>query len=92
MANQFNFGENQITVGDLVKVHFGSGNPFDGIIIGVKGSKENQNFTVRRIGAGGVGIERVFPLVSPLLTKIDVKKKAEVRRAKLYYLRNQTKK
>lgn len=61
---------------------------FEGIVIAVKGSGINTMFTVRRIGAGAIGIERIFPLMSPWIKKIEVKKKGNVRRAKLYYLRN----
>lgn len=92
MANQLKLGETQVSVGDQIRVHFGQGNPFEGILIGIKGSHENKMFTVRRLGVGGVGIERVFPLASPLLTKIELKKKGRARRAKLYYLRRQTRK
>ena len=61
--------------------------PFEGIVIGIRGSQENTMFTVRRIGIGAIGIERIFPLVSPWIKKIEVKKHGAVRRAKLYYLR-----
>jgi large subunit ribosomal protein L19 len=60
---------------------------FEGIVIAIKGSGTNCMFTVRRIGAGAIGIERIFPLVSPWIKKLDVKKRGDVRRAKLYYLR-----
>jgi large subunit ribosomal protein L19 len=63
---------------------------FEGIIIAIKGSAENQMITVRKIGVGAIGIERIFPVVSPWIKKIDVKKHGEVRRAKLYYLRART--
>ena len=92
MANQAKLGETEFSVGDNVKVHFGPGNPFQGTVIAIRGEGENKTFTVRRIGAGRIGIERIFPLSSPLLTKIEVKKEGDVRRAKLYYLRKQTKK
>jgi len=60
---------------------------FEGIVIALKGSMENTMVTVRKIGVGGIGIERIFPLVSPWIKKLDVKKHGRVRRAKLYYLR-----
>ena len=60
---------------------------FEGIVISMKGSGDNTMFTVRHMGAGAIGVERIFPLISPWIRKIDVKKKGEVRRAKLYYLR-----
>lgn len=63
---------------------------FEGILIAIKGSAENQMITVRKIGVGAIGIERIFPIVSPWIKKIDVKKHGKVRRAKLYYLRART--
>lgn len=60
---------------------------FEGILIAIKGGGENAMVTVRRIGADAVGIERIFPIVSPWIKKIEVKKYGVVRRAKLYYLR-----
>jgi large subunit ribosomal protein L19 len=62
--------------------------PFEGIVISIRGSGNDAMFLVRKIGAGNVGIERIFPLVSPWIRKIEVKKQAIVRRAKLYYLRD----
>lgn len=61
---------------------------FEGILIAIKGGQENQMITVRKIGVGAIGIERIFPLVSPWIKKIEVKKHGEIRRAKLYYLRD----
>lgn len=63
---------------------------FEGIVIAIKGARENTMFTVRKIGAGAIGIERIFPLTSPWIKKIDIKKHGDVRRAKLYYLRART--
>ena len=63
---------------------------FEGIVIAIKGKAENTMFMVRRIGAAGVGIERIFPLSSPWIKKLEVKKLGSVRRAKLYYLRGRT--
>lgn len=60
---------------------------FEGIVIAFKGSGVNVMFTVRKIGAGAIGIERIFPLISPWIRNITVKKLGRVRRAKLYYLR-----
>jgi len=60
---------------------------FEGIVIAIKGSGNDAMFTVRKIGAGAIGIERIFPLVSPWIRKMEIKKHGLVRRAKLYYLR-----
>lgn len=63
---------------------------FEGTVIAMKGEGPNKTFTIRRIGAGGIGVERIFPLLSPLIEKVEVKAKGSVRRAKLYYLRGKT--
>ena len=62
---------------------------FEGICIARKNNSVNSKFTVRKI-SHGEGVERVFPLFSPIIDKIEVIKKGSVRRAKLYYLRNRT--
>jgi large subunit ribosomal protein L19 len=82
-----------ITPGDTVKVgiKIKEGDkervqPFQGVIIRVRNGDAGGSFTVRRV-AYGVGIERTFPIASPLLDKIEVIRHGKVRRAKLYYLR-----
>ena len=62
---------------------------FEGICIGIKNSGINSAFTVRKISYGE-GVERVFPLYSPQIDKIDVAKSGDVRRSKLYYLRGRS--
>ena len=62
---------------------------FNGTVIARKGGGNRETFTVRRIVAGE-GVERVFPLHSPKVKKIEVKRMGRVRRAKLYYLRDRT--
>ena len=62
---------------------------FEGLVINRQGGSVRETFTVRRI-ASGVGVERVFPLHSPRLAKIEVTRRGIVRRAKLYYLRSLT--
>jgi large subunit ribosomal protein L19 len=63
---------------------------FEGVVIRRRSSGINENFTVRRIGAHGVGVERTFLLHSPRLDSIKVVRLGKVRRAKLYYLRGRT--
>ncbi len=60
---------------------------FEGVVIARKDSGVRSCFTVRRV-AHGEGVERVFPIYSPFIEKVKVKRKGKVRRAKLYYLRD----
>ena len=82
--------------GDEVKVHVKvvEGNKervqiFQGNVIGRQGSGVGETYTVRKLSYG-VGVERTFPLHTPTVTKIEVVKRGDVRRAKLYYLRGRT--
>lgn len=61
---------------------------FEGVCIARKGEGIGETFTVRKIGANNVGVERIFPLYSDSIVGIDVLRRGRVRRAKLYYLRN----
>lgn len=79
--------------GDTVRVHIKITEggrervqAFEGTVIGRRGAGISESFTVRRI-SHGVGVERIFPLHSPRLEKIDVVRRGRVRRAKLHYLR-----
>ena len=61
---------------------------YEGICIAVRGQGTGKTITVRKIGANGVGIERVFPLYTDSISEIKVIRRGRVRRAKLFYLRN----
>lgn len=87
----------KFNIGDTVRVHFRivEGEKervqvFEGVVIGRKGSESpDARFTVRRV-AFGEGVERVFPLHSPRIEKVEVTREGSVRRAKLYYLRERS--
>lgn len=78
-----------ITEGDKKRLQ-----AFEGIVIGIKGRNVNKSITVRRIGTAQIGIERIYPLASPSIEKIEVVKSGVrgVRRAKLYYIRDKSRK
>jgi large subunit ribosomal protein L19 len=80
-------------IGDTVRVHVKvvEGEKeriqvFEGAVISRKGGRNSETFTVRKISYG-VGVERIFPVHSPIISRIDVVRQGKVRRAKLYYLR-----
>lgn len=80
--------------GDLIKVYVKvmEGDktrlsPFQGVVVQIKGNANNKSFVVRKVSAG-IGVERIFPLNSPMIARIEVKKRGKVRRAKLTYLRD----
>ena len=74
----------RITEGDKSRLQV-----FEGMCIARKNNSVNSNFTVRKL-SHGEGVERVFPLFGPMIEKIEVVRKGDVRRAKLYYLRDRT--
>ncbi|KKR78125.1 MAG: 50S ribosomal protein L19 [Candidatus Curtissbacteria bacterium GW2011_GWA1_40_9] len=82
-------------VGDVVKVITKDAQEkkihaslFEGVVISLRGKSGDKTFTVRKKGADGIFVERIFPLDSPIIEKISVTKANNTRRAKLYYLRN----
>jgi len=88
--------ETDIHIGDTIRVHsqvIEGGKTriqiFEGILIRFRGRDVDKTFTVRKIGAGSIGVERTWPVNGRSLVKLEVKKKAgNVRRSKLYYLRD----
>lgn len=81
-------------VGDTVRVHAKIKEAekeriqiFEGVVIRRRGGGQSETFTVRKI-SNGVGVERVFPVESPLVTKVEIKMRGFVRRSRLYYLRD----
>ncbi|OGV95819.1 50S ribosomal protein L19 [Microgenomates group bacterium RBG_16_45_19] len=97
MANSFTHQTHAYHVGDHVAVYQKIEEEgklrtqvFDGVIIAIKGRGAGQTFTVRKIAAGNIGVERIIPVHSPRLDKLVIKSHGSVRRAKLYYLRSRS--
>lgn len=96
MAQHIIFNDNtKFSVGDTIAVHqeISEGGKtrvqiFEGLVIAIKGSETGKSFTVRKIGAGGIGVEKIYPVNAPFIKLIENKRQGEVRRAKLYYLRD----
>lgn len=87
----------ELNSGDSVSVHFRilEGDrervqEFKGTIIRIRKGGNDANFTVRRTASHGIGVERTFPIRSPRLEKIELQRRAHVRRSKLYYLRERS--
>jgi len=94
MSLYLNYNQQIISVGDTIRVHQNivEGEKkrlqvFEGIVIAIKGSGTGKTMTIRRIGAGSIGVEKIFPVNLPSIVKIEVKRKGQVKRSKLYYLR-----
>ncbi len=95
MANSFTYQEQTINVGDTVQVHqeITEGvkkriQIFEGLVIAIRNSDVNKSFTVRKIAVGSIGVEKIIPVMSPATKKIVVKRQGDVKRAKLYFLRD----
>lgn len=101
MSKTISFKNIKFSVGDVVKVtqNIEEGKKhriynFEGLVIAIKGSPQNKTFTVRKIGAAQIGIERIFPIMLDSIENITVVKKGGkgIRRAKLYYVRKKSRK
>ncbi len=95
MAQYFKYKDQNISVGDTIRVHQEIIENdkkriqiFEGIVIAVKNRENNRSFTVRKIAASSVGVEKIFPVKLPSIKKIEVKRQGQARRSKLYYLRD----
>ena len=87
----------EMNPGDSVSVHFRIKEgereriqEFKGTIIRIRKGGNDANFTVRRTASHGIGVERTFPIRSPRLEKVELQRRAHVRRSKLYYLRERS--
>lgn len=95
MAKYMKYNDQEVSVGDTVRVYVKISEEdgkiqtqaFEGIVIAIDGRESNKSFTVRKLAVDNIGVERIFPVGSPYIVKFELKKKGDVRRAKLNYLR-----
>lgn len=95
MAQYLTYKDETLSIGDTIRVHqeITEGGKsriqvFEGILIVIAGKESGKSFTVRKIAANNVGVEKIFPVNLPAIKKIEVKRHGQVRRSKLYYLRD----
>lgn len=94
MSLYLKYNDLTISSGDTVRVHqeITEGKKkriqvFEGIVIAIKNRGNGKTFTVRKIGAGSIGVEKIYPVSLPAIKKIELKRQGQVKRSKLYYLR-----
>lgn len=95
MAQYFTYNNQTIAAGDTVRVHqeVSEGDKtrmqiFEGVVIAIKNRGNNKSFTVRKVGANNIGVEKILPVKLPTIKDIEVKRKGDSKRSKLYYLRD----
>jgi large subunit ribosomal protein L19 len=94
MSNFITYNNQELNIGDTVAVYQNiveGGKSrvqmFEGVLIAIQNREENKTMVVRKIATGGIGVEKIFPVELPSIAKIVVKRRAMVRRSKLYFLR-----
>jgi large subunit ribosomal protein L19 len=97
MSQYMTYQDQSIAVGDTVKIHQRileekktRIQAFEGVVIAIRGKGNGRSFVVRKISSDSIGVEKIFPLNLPSIEKIEVKRKGQVRRSKLYFLRERT--
>ncbi|MBW7956166.1 50S ribosomal protein L19 [Patescibacteria group bacterium] len=95
MALYLTYNDQNIAVGDTIRVHQKIVEEkrtrtqiFEGVVIAIRGKESGKTFVVRKISVGGIGVEKIFPVMLPSIEKIEVKRKGDVRRGKLNFLRD----
>jgi len=94
MAQYFQYQDQSVAVGDTVRIHQKIVEEkrsriqiFEGVVIAIRGRENGKSFIVRKMASGSIGVEKIFPVNLPSIEKIEVKRKGQIRRSKLYYLR-----
>jgi large subunit ribosomal protein L19 len=94
MAQYLTYNDQTISVGDTIRIHQRIVEEkktriqiFEGVVIAIRGRENGKSFIVRKIAAGSIGVEKIFPVNLPSIEKIELKRQGQVNRSKLYYLR-----
>lgn len=98
MAQTTTVQDTKITTGDTVKIHYAikdkdkkKNQIFEGIVLSIKGRGSNKMFTVRKMTRSNIGVERIFPVISPFIEKIEVTKNTSNSRANVKFIRTRSK-
>ena len=97
MANSITIKDTKVKIGDTIAITYKfkdkdkeKSQIFKGIVISIKGSSVNKMFTVRKMTRSKIGVERIFPIISPFIDKVDVLKSGTVKKAKAYFIRDKS--
>lgn len=97
MARSVTINETLVTVGDTIKIHYAikdkdkkKNQIFEGIVLSVRGRGNNKMFTVRKVTRSNIGVERIFPVISPFIEKVEIASKTSNTRANIEYIRERS--
>ena len=98
MANSITFKATLVRVGDTVKVHYAFNEKdkrksqiFEGIVLNIKGRETNRMITVRKMSRSGIGVERIFPIISPFVEKVEVVRQSSNSKSHIGFIRTRSK-
>lgn len=99
MARSIVLKDTPINVGDSIKIHYAvkdkdkkKSQLFEGIVLAIKGRESNKMVTVRKLTRSNIGVERIFPAISPFIEQVEVVKISSTTRANVSYIRDKSKK
>lgn len=99
MANTLTVKDVAFSVGDTIRLHYSlhdkdkkKNQIFEGIVLDIKGREDNKMFTVRKVTKSNIGVERIYPVISPFIEKIEVVKKGSTKLSNVEYIRTRSRK
>ncbi len=98
MANSVTFHETEVRVGDTIKISYAINDKdkrksqlFEGIVLAIKGRESNKMLTVRKMTRSGIGVERIFPIISPFVEKVEVMRATDNKKSNVAFIRTRSK-